>query len=202
MWAIANEENGYILAYKKASRRGFQLVDGDSHLWLYTFRPNTREGVYEIWRAVPKPITRMEALKQLLSRKPGALRGWVLEENKKLPKSADSDKELSVRDLHDVINHRKNTISPKNLSSSDLRQIIKGKKIWKEFQPEPLPQDIIIKKETSQKPGSSQKNSRSCNTFLTYSWKTRGSKPPKNDSASRNIFQDSNDKELNEHVKL
>ena len=79
MWAIVNEETGDVLKEEKASSKGFQLINGDSRLWLYTFLPDTKEGVYEIWRAVSHQITRKEALKNLISRKAETLQGYSRE---------------------------------------------------------------------------------------------------------------------------
>jgi hypothetical protein len=139
MWEIRNEENGKTFHYKKAGHNGFELPDGDSHLWLYTFPQYTPEGVYEIWRNVPEPITTEEALKQLLLQlffgNPITLRGYFkpitlkecsLEKNQNSSKSANWTEELSFCDL--------------------LAVVFTGKKIWKRFRLEPLPQNIVFKK--------------------------------------------------------
>ena len=129
MWEIRNEEDGKRLnydSYKKASDKGFHLVSGDSHLWLYTFPPDTPEGVCEIWRAVPQPITKREAWNQLLFGKPTGLQGYFLEENKEPAERKIILEILSRHDLYSII--------------------FAGEKIWKDFPLVPLPQDIIIKK--------------------------------------------------------
>lgn len=59
-----------------------------------------------------------------------------------------------MHELRDVITGERNTISHKGLSTYDLLSIIIGEKIWKEFQFEPLPKDIVIKKEPKDKSDS------------------------------------------------